>query len=160
MPHAEKTADKKIYRKVVATNSRARHDFVIEETVEAGLALLGSEVKSLRTRQVGFADCYARVENGECWLIGLHLNPYEKSHVQVPVPTRKRRLLLSRREISRLRSKTESTGRTLVPLEIYFRGSWAKILLAVARGKTFGDKRESLKAKEAQRDMQRALRRR
>jgi SsrA-binding protein len=158
MHKAEPASEKKEYRRVVATNSRARHDYHVEETVEAGIELFGSEVKSLRTRHVSFADSYARVENGQCWLVGLQLSLYDKAHVQVPEPARKRRLLLTRREINRLRTKTEQSGRTLIPLEIYFKGSWAKVLLAVARGKTHGDKRESLRTAEARRDMDRVLR--
>jgi SsrA-binding protein len=151
-------SDKKPYRRSVATNSKARHDYFVEESVEAGLELHGSEVKSLRTRRVNFADCYARVYDNECWLIGLQLSTYEKTHVDVPLPDRRRKLLLSRREIEKLRAKTEVAGRTLIPLEIYFSGSWAKVLLGVCKGKTHGDKRESLKAAEVRRDIDRVLR--
>src|SRR5688572_21737171 len=134
------TDEKKDYKKVVATNSKARHDYFVEDTVEAGIELQGSEVKSLRTRRVNFADCYARIYENECWLMGLQLSTYEKTHVQVPEPSRRRKLLLKRREIDKLRAKSETTGRTLVPLEIYFRGSWAKVLLGICKGKTHGDK--------------------
>jgi len=154
---AKATAAKAPYRRVVATNSRAHHDYHVEETVEAGIVLHGSEVKSLRTRRASFADSYARVQDNECWLIGLQLTHYDKAHVQVPDPDRRRKLLLKRREIDKLRAKTELAGRTLIPLEIYFTGSWAKVLLGVCRGKTFGDKRETLKAREAQRDIDRAM---
>jgi len=149
---------KKPYRQAVASNRKARHNYFIEETVEAGMALHGSEVKSLRTHRVSFADSYARVLNDECWLIGLQLNTYEKAHVQLPDPTRKRRLLLNRREIARLRAKTEIAGRTIVPLEIYFKGPWAKVLLGVGRGKTHGDKRAALREAEVRRDIDRTLR--
>lgn len=148
---------RKPYRKTVATNRKARHDYHIEETVEAGIELHGSEVKSLRTHQVSFADSYARVLDNECWLIGLQLSTYEKTHVQVPDPARKRRLLLKRHEIGRLRAKTEAGGRTIVPLEVYFKGSWAKVLLGVARGKTHGDKRAALREAEVRRDIDRTL---
>ena len=151
------SAEKKPYRLTVATNSKARHDYFVEEKVEAGIELHGSEVKSLRTRRVSFADCYARVYEGECWLIGLQLSTYDKAHVQVPDPDRRRKLLLSRREIEKLRAKTEIAGRTLVPLEIYFKGSWAKVLLGVCKGKTHGDKRQSLKEAEVKRDINRLL---
>src|SRR5438067_43936 len=114
--------DKKPYRKTVATNRKARHDYFVEETLEAGILLHGSEVKSLRTREVTFADAYARVYENECWLMGLHLTTYEKAHVLVPEMARRRKLLLSRREIEKLRAKTEVAGRTLIPLEIYFNG--------------------------------------
>jgi SsrA-binding protein len=147
----------KPYRAVVATNRKARFDYHIEESVEAGIELRGSEVKSLRTRQVSFADSYARVLDNECWLIGLQLTVYDKAHVQVPDVVRRRRLLLNRREISKLRAKTEVAGRTLVPLEIYFKGPWAKVLLGVARGKTHGDKRAALREAEVRRDIKRVL---
>jgi len=150
--------EKKDYKKVVATNSKARHDYYVEDTVEAGIELQGSEVKSLRTRIVNFADCYARIYENECWIMGLQLSTYDKAHVQVPEPARRRKLLLKRREIDKLRARSETTGRTLVPLEIYFRGSWAKVLLGVCKGKTHGDKRESQKKAEVRRDIDRTLR--
>jgi SsrA-binding protein len=154
----EKKTEKKAYRRVVATNSRARHDYFVEESVEAGIELHGSEVKSLRVRGASFADCYARVYENECWLMGLQLSTYEKAHVQVPEPARRRKLLLNRREIEKLRAKSEIAGRTLIPLEIYFSGPWAKVLLGVCKGKTHGDKREALKAAEVKRDIDRVLR--
>ena len=157
MGKMEKSAEKEPYRLTVATNSKARHEYFVEEKIETGIELHGSEVKSLRTRRVSFADCYARVYENECWLIGLQLSTYDKTHVQVPDPNRRRRLLLSRREIDKLRAKTEQSGRTLVPLEIYFKGRWAKVLLGVCKGKTHGDKRESLKAAEVKRDIDRVL---
>ena len=149
--------EKKPYRLSIATNSRARHDYFIEEKIEAGIELHGSEVKSLRTRRVAFADCYARIYENECWLIGLQLSTYDKTHVQIPDPVRQRKLLLSRREIDKLRAKTEQSGRTIVPLEIYFHGRWAKVQLGVCKGKTHGDKRESLKSAEVRRDIDRVL---
>ncbi len=149
---------KKPYRLLVASNRKAFHDYFIEEKIEAGIALHGSEVKSLRLRRVSFADSYARVQDDECWLIGLQVNTYDKTHVQIPDPVRKRRLLLSRREILKLRTKTEISGRTLVPLEIYFNGPWVKVLLGLARGKTHGDKRSSLREAEVRREIDRTLR--
>lgn len=151
-------AEKKPYRKVIAQNRRARHEYFIEDTFECGIELRGSEVKSLRTQNVSFADCYARVYDDECWLIGLQLNTYDKSHVQVPDPVRQRKLLLNRREIDKLRAKTERTGMTLVPLEIFFKGPWAKVLLGLGRGKKEYDKRESLKKSEAKRNIDRTMR--
>jgi len=155
-PAAEKK-EKKPYRKVVGSNARAFHDYFVEEKLEAGIELHGSEVKSLRTRRLDFADAYARVYENECWLMGLHLNTYDKAHVQVPEPARRRKLLLSRREIDKLRAKTERSGRTLIPLEIYFQGSWAKVLLGVCKGKTHGDKRDTLKKSEAKREIDRVM---
>jgi SsrA-binding protein len=148
---------KKPFRHLVATNRKARHEYVIEDTLEAGIELRGSEVKTLRSHRVSFADSYARVLDDQCWLIGLQLDLYEKAHVQLPDPLRKRRLLLNRREIDRLRAKTQRGGRTIVPLEIYFKGSWAKVLLGVGRGKTFGDKRAALRETEVRRDIDRTL---
>ena len=158
MKKPDEATAKKPYRQLVASNRKARHNYVIEETVEAGIELRGSEVKSLRTHRVSFADSYARVDHNECWIIGLQLNVYEKTHVQVPDPVRRRRLLLNRREIDRLRAKTEMAGRTIVPLEIYFKGPWAKMLLGVGRGKTHGDKRAALREAEVRREIDRTLR--
>jgi len=143
---------------MVATNRKAFHEYLIEDKIEAGIELKGSEVKSLRTKNVQFADCYARVYDDECWLIGLQLNTYDKAHVQVPDTTRRRKLLLNRREIDKLRARTEKSGHTLVPLEIYFFGPWAKVLLGVGKGKTHGDKRQALKAAEVRRDIDRLMR--
>lgn len=141
----------------VAANRKAWHEYRIEQSFEAGIELRGSEVKSLRQRQVNFADAYARIENGECWLIGLHLSPYEKAHVQLPDPLRRRRLLLKRREIEKLHALTERSGYTLIPLEVYFLGRWAKLKLGVARGKSAGDKRQALRDKLTRREIDRAL---
>ena len=152
------TDQKKEFRRVVATNSRAHHDYFVEESVEAGIELHGSEVKSLRTCRVNFADAYARVYENECWLIGLHLSTYEKAHVDLPEPARRRKLLLNRREINKLRAKSEMSGQTLIPLEIYFAGPWAKVLIGICKGKTHGDKRSSLRDAEVKRDIDRTLR--
>ena len=152
---AEKTS--KPYYKKVAINRRARHDYFVEEFVETGIELHGCEVKSLRNNQVSFADSYAMVADGECWLIGLQITTYDKTHVQVPDPVRRRRLLLNKREIEKLRKKSEMAGRTLVPLEIFFKGSWAKLKLGVCRGKKFADRREDLKAREVGREIERAM---
>jgi len=158
MQKKAETGEKKIFRRTIATNHRARHDYFIEDTVEAGLVLMGSEVKSLRTKAVSFADCYARIYEEECWLIGLQLQLYDKTSVQLPEPDRRRKLLLARREIEKLRAQTEQKGRTIVPLELYFKGSWAKVLLGVGRGKDHGDKRDTSKKADAQRQIARTLR--
>src|SRR5882724_3927264 len=153
-----KAAADQPYRRVIARNPRARHEYHIEDSFEAGIALSGSEVKSLRTRSVSFADCYARVYENECWLIGLQISTYDKAHVQVPDPVRQRKLLLKRREIDKLRGRTEKSGMTIVPLEIYFKGPWVKVLLGLARGKSFEDRRATIKEKEMRRDIDRTLR--
>ena len=156
-PPKAPTAEKPVYFKTVATNRRARHDYHIEETFEAGIELHGSEVKSLRQGKVSFADSFARVENAQCWLIGLQITQYEKTFVQVPDPVRKRRLLLARREIDKLQLLAQRAGYTLIPLEIYFKGSWAKVKLGLAKGKALYDKRETLKRKMADREIARAM---
>jgi len=150
-------AEKPAYFKTVATNRRARHDYFIEETFEAGIELHGSEVKSLRQGKVSFADSFARVDNGQCWIIGLQITPYEKAFVEVPDPVRKRRLLLSKREIEKLQPKSQRGGYTVVPLEIYFKESWAKVKLGLARGKAQHDKRETLKKDMARREIDRVM---
>ncbi|GMV79086.1 MAG: SsrA-binding protein [Planctomycetota bacterium] len=160
MSKAPAAVEKKEYFKVVATNRRARFDYHIEESLEAGLELHGSEVKSLRAGKVDFADSYARIYEGQAWLVGLRITPYEKAFVEVPLADRRRKLLLARREIDKLQQKTERSGYTIVPLELYFRGNWAKVKLGVGKGKTRGDKRETLKENAERREMQRERRRR
>lgn len=157
-PHATtSSAGKPTYFKTVATNRRARHDYFVEETFEAGIELHGSEVKSLRQGKVSFADSFARVDNGQCWLIGLQITPYEKAFVEVPDPVRKRRLLLGKREIEKMEPKSLRGGYTIVPLEIYFKASWVKVKLGLARGKAQHDKRETLKKDMARREVDRIL---
>jgi len=161
-PAAPKKAPepKKQYSKVVANNRRARFDFHIEDSFECGIALHGSEVKSLRLGKVDFSDSYAYIKDGECWLMGLRISQYEKTFVQVPDVLRKRKLLLKKKEIEKLYAKTEKSGYTLVPLEILFRGSWCKVRIGLAKGKGKEDKRQSIKANEAKREMDRVLKNR
>jgi SsrA-binding protein len=147
-------------RQVVARNRKARHEYEILETLEAGMALKGPEVKSIRAGQVSFQDSFARVERGEVWLHSLHISPYEQANRFNEDPTRPRKLLLNRSEIRRLVGKVEEKGLTLVPLEIYFSRGYAKVLLALARGKKLHDKRETLKRKDQEREAQRAMRER
>ena len=151
---------KEIGRKVVARNRKARHQYEILETLEAGMALKGPEVKSIRAGHVSFQDSFARVERGEVWLHSLHISPYEQANRFNEDPTRPRKLLLNRSEIRRLVGKVEEKGLTLVPLEIYFSKGYAKVLIAVARGKKLHDKRETLKRKDQEREAQRAMRER
>ena len=146
--------------KVVTTNRRARHDHEILETFEAGMVLVGSEVKSLRDGQANLKDSYATVRDGELWLVGCHIAPYAFSRLGGHDPERERKLLLHRREIDRVASKVAEKGLTLVPLRIYFTDGKAKIELGLGRGKRSYDKRQSLRAKEQKREMDRALRRR
>ena len=144
-------------RKVVARNRKARHEYEILDTYEAGLALTGPEVKSLRAGGVSFQDSFARVERGEVWLHNLHISPYEQANRFNVDPVRPRRLLLNRQEIRQLAVKTDEKGLTLVPLEIYFTRGRAKLQLAVGRGKKLHDKRETLKRRQQDREARRAM---
>jgi SsrA-binding protein len=144
-------------RKVVARNRKARHEFEILDTYEAGLELKGPEVKSLRAGEVSFQDAFARVAAGEVWLHNLHISPYEAANRFNVDPVRPRRLLLNRQEIRQIAVKTEEKGLTLVPLEIYFSRGYAKLELAVGRGKKLHDKRETLKRRQQDREARRAM---
>lgn len=142
--------------KVAITNRRARHDYHVLDTYECGIVLLGSEVKSIRDGRANLQDSYARVEDGEVWLHGMHVSPYSFARDQHD-PTRKRKLLLHRGEIDRLLGKTAEAGVTLVPLKVYFRDGLAKVELALARGKRRWDKRDAIAKRDAQRETERAL---
>ena len=142
----------------VADNRKARHDYFIDESYEAGIALTGSEIKSIRAGRVNLRGGYARVVNGEVWLYDVHISPYEQSGTHFNhEPTRPRKLLLHRREISRILGQVERQGFTLVPLRIYFKGRRAKLDLGLARGKKLYDKRDDLAKREAKRDIERAM---
>jgi SsrA-binding protein len=142
----------------VATNRRARHDYDIEESYEAGIALTGSEIKSVRAGRVNLRGSYARVLNNEVFLYDTHISPYEQSGTYYNhEPTRRRKLLLHKREIKRLIGLVQQKGLTLVPLRIYFHGRYAKVELGVARGKKTYDKREDIAKRDAQRDIDRAM---
>lgn len=143
--------------KTVATNKKAFHDYFIEETYEAGIELVGSEVKSIRKGAINLKDSYAVVKDGELTLCNAHISPYEKGSFFNPDPRRKRRLLMHKKEIVRLKSKTEQKGYTLVVTRIYFKGALVKAEVALAKGKELFDKRKSLKEKQIKRDIQRAL---
>jgi len=141
----------------VVTNRRARHEYWIEESHEAGLALTGTEVKSLRAGRANLQDAYARVQDGEAWLYHLHISPYEQGNIHNHDPLRTRKLLLHRREIVRLGQRAEQKGYTLVPLKLYFRNGVAKVELGVARGRREYDKRERIAERDAERRIARAL---
>jgi SsrA-binding protein len=141
----------------VARNKRARFDYEIMETWEAGVMLLGTEVKSLRAGRATINDAYGIVKDGEVWLINMHVPPYEQGNQFNHDPVRTRKLLLRGREIKRLIGAVERQGLTLIALELYFKGSHAKIRLGLGRGKKVHDKRETLKRKEGEREMARAL---
>src|SRR5574341_2036303 len=144
--------------RTVATTRRARHEYEILETVEAGLVLRGTEVKSLRAGQVNFKDSYATIRNAEGWLVGCHISPYSHGSDANHDPERDRKLLLHRREITRLVGKTAERGLTLVPLRLYFRKGRAKIEIGLARGKKLHDKRSALREREVRREMDKAVR--
>jgi SsrA-binding protein len=144
--------------KVVATNRRARHDYDILEVHEAGIALVGTEVKSLREGQIQLKDAYARPEGGELWLVGVHVSPYAQADgFGGHDPERRRKLLLHRDEIVELTSRVTQEALTLVPLSVYFKNGKAKVELGLARGRRHYDKRNAIAARDAQRDTDRAL---
>jgi SsrA-binding protein len=151
--------DGKPFFKVVADNRRARHDYDIIEVFEAGIELSGTEVKSMRMGKANLADAFARVEKGELWLFNCNISPYDHGNRFNHEPTRKRRLLMHRREILKLKSKMQEKGLTLVPLKLFFKGNWAKLDLALAKGRQLYDKRESIAKKENKRQMERLLKR-
>ena len=143
-------------RKVVATNRRARHNFSILDTYECGIALRGSEVKSLRAGQVQLKDAHGEIRGSEIWLCNLHIAPYQFATDGGHEPERPRKLLLHRREIERLVGKVTEAGQTLVPISIYFVHGLAKVELALAKGRTTYDKRQAIKEQEMKREMDRA----
>lgn len=143
--------------RTVVANRRARHDYHLEETYEAGIQLLGSEVKSLRAGRASLQDAYARVRGGEVWLVNMHIAPYEQAGPFNHDPLRPRKLLLHKAEIRRLVGKVKERGYTLVPLRVYFRRGLAKVELALARGKRQYDRREDIRRREAERQVARAL---
>jgi len=153
VPRAEST------EKVVAQNRRARHDYDILETVEAGLVLTGTEVKSLRGGKASLAESYATVENGEAVVLQLHIPPYEQGNRSNPDPVRRRKLLLNRGEIDDLDRAVAQKGHTLIPLRLYFSRGYAKLLIGVARGRKTHDKRHAIAERDARREMDRARRR-
>ncbi len=147
-------------RKVVASNRRARHDYTILDTYEAGLALTGTEVKALRAGRASLADAFAQESGGQLYLHGLHIPEYAMGTWTNHEPRRVRKLLLHRGEIDRLTGKLRESGLTLVPLSLYFSNGWAKVELGLARGKRAYDKRQDLAKRDAEREIQRAVGRR
>ncbi|NLY84954.1 MAG: SsrA-binding protein SmpB [Tissierellia bacterium] len=137
--------------KTVATNRKARHEYFIEDTYEAGIALTGTEVKSIRQGRVNIKDSYASIEKGEVFVNNMHISPYEQGNIYNVDPLRKRKLLLHKREIRKLQSATSQKGYTLVPLSVYLKNGLVKIELAVAKGKKLYDKREDIAKREAER---------
>ncbi len=144
-------------RKIVARNRKARHEYEILETYEAGIVLRGPEVKSVRAGNIAFRDAFARLEGGEMLLYNLHISPYEPATNQNEDPTRVRKLLLHKQEIRRMVGKVEEKGLTLIPLDIYFARGFAKVTVALARGRKLYDKRDKLKKQTQAREAQRAV---
>ena len=146
--------------KTVATNRKALHNYHILDTVEAGIALTGTEIKSIRSGRVSLGEAYVRPENGELWLLGAHIARYQAASILSHEPTRRRKLLLHRKEIANLAAKIAEKGFTLVPLRLYIKGRIAKVEVALARGKRLHDKRESIIRREVAREIDRTLKRR
>ena len=144
--------------KVVCQNKKAYHDYFIDETMEAGIVLVGTEVKSLRLGMANLKDSYARVKDSELFLVNTHISPYKQAdRFTQPEPDRTRKLLLHKQEISKLIGKTKEKGYTLVPTKIYFKNGRAKVEIALAKGKKLFDKREAIKKKTVEREMEKAV---
>ncbi|MBE0425119.1 MAG: SsrA-binding protein SmpB [Nitrospirae bacterium] len=143
--------------KVVCQNRKAYHDYHIDETVESGIALLGTEVKSLREGKANLKDSYVIIKGGEVFLLNCHISPYSHGNIMNHDPLRTRKLLLHREEISRLAGKVVAKGYTLIPLKLYFKDSFAKVEIGLAKGKKLFEKRDTIKEKEARREIERAM---
>ncbi|TDL87478.1 SsrA-binding protein SmpB [Vibrio vulnificus] len=146
--------------KQLAQNKKAYHDFFIEQTFEAGIVLKGTEIKAIRAARVNLKDAFAKIENGEIYLHNMHVSPYEQGNQFNHDPLRTRKLLLHKKEISKLIGETKETGYTIVPLKMYLKNGFAKVLIGLGKGKKQYDKRDDLKKKEAKRDIERAFRER
>lgn len=145
-------------KQVIANNKKAWHEFFIEDTYEAGIVLKGTEVKSIRQGKVSIKESYCEIRNGEVFIVGMHISPYEQSNTFYTIdPLRSRKLLLNKREINKLIGKTTEKGYTLIPLRVYIRKNLVKFEIAIAKGKKLYDKRETLAKKDAQRRIERTL---
>ena len=144
-------------KKIISNNKKAYHDYFIDEKIEAGIELFGTEVKSVRGGAVNLKDSYVSLKTGEAILIGMHISPYEQGNIFNRDPLRERRLLLHKKEIARLIGKTKEKGYSLIPLSVYFSGSLVKIELGLARGKKAYDKRDAIAERDAKRNMDRAV---
>ena len=146
--------------KVIAQNRKARHDYAVLDTIEAGMVLQGTEIKAIRAGRINLKDGYARVRNGEVFLDNVHISPYEQGNQFNHDPLRTRKLLMKRRQIERLIGEVKQPGITLVPLKVYLKNGYAKVLIGIAKGKRQYDKREDLKRKDIDREINRTLRNR
>ncbi|MDM5339927.1 SsrA-binding protein SmpB [Fictibacillus enclensis] len=144
--------------KLVAQNKKARHDYHIEETFEAGIVLQGTEIKAIRAGRINLKDSFARVQNGELFLHNMHVSPYEQGNRYNHDPLRTRKLLLHKKEITKLLGQTKEQGYSIVPLKLYLKNGFAKVLIGLAKGKKNYDKRQDLKKKDAKREIERAFR--
>ena len=142
---------------VVAQNKKARHDYSIVDTIEAGIVLTGTEIKSVRAARIQLKDGYAQIKNGEAWLINVHIALFEQGNIWNQDPDRTRKLLLKKKQITKLQNDLKGTGMTLVPLKVYLKNGFAKVLLGIAKGKHDYDKRESIKRREQERDIKRII---
>jgi len=143
--------------RLIATNRKAYHDYFVDETIEAGIVLVGSEIKSIRAGQVNLRDSFVAIRDGEAWMVGAHIAGYHQASYQDHDPRRDRKLLLHQREIQRWRVKTEQRGFTIIPLKLYLKNNRAKVEIGLARGKHTYDKREAIAERETQRDLRRAM---
>ena len=151
-------ADNKQTTRVVAQNKKAYHDYFVDEKYEAGIALFGTEVKSIRQGAVNLKDCYCSIKNGELFVVGMHISPYEKGNIFNREPRRDRKLLMHKREIMKLTGLVAQKGYTLVPLSLYFSGKNVKVEIGLCRGKKLYDKRDAAADKDASREMDRRMR--
>ena len=144
-------------KKIISKNPTAYHNYAIEDTLEAGIVLTGTEIKSIRVGKVNLKDCYANIKNGECFVDGMHISPYEFGNIYNKDPLRDRKLLLNKSEINKLIGKIQTKGLSLVPISLYFKGSFVKLELGIGKGKKLYDKRQDIAKKDAQRRMNIAL---
>ncbi|VTS12917.1 SsrA-binding protein SmpB [Streptococcus pseudoporcinus] len=142
---------------LLAQNKKARHDYTIVETIEAGIVLTGTEIKSVRAARIQLKDGFAQIKHNEAWLVNVHIAPFEQGNIWNQDPDRTRKLLLKKREIQHLENELKGSGMTLIPLKVYLKDGFAKVLLGLAKGKHDYDKRESLKRKEQDRDIRRVM---
>lgn len=143
--------------KVITTNRKASHYYDIEDSIEAGIALTGSEIKSIREGKIDISDSFARIEKGEVWLLNTYIAPYDKARISGIDPRRPRKLLLKKKEIEHLAGKVLQRGYTLIPLRVYLKGRWAKVELGLAKGKKLYDRRREIAEKDMRREMERTL---
>lgn len=144
-------------RPVLAQNKKARHDYSIIDTIEAGIVLTGTEIKSVRSVRISLKDGFAQIKNGEVWLSNVHIAPYNEGNIWNQDPLRRRKLLLHKKQIQKLAKEVTQSGMTLVPLKVYLKNGFAKVLLGLAKGKHVYDKRETIKRREQDRDMARVM---